>query len=116
MKEEELLQLAVKILDDHKATEIVTADVSRVTPFASHYILATAPNVRALGAFADALEEEIEKAGGSVRAKDGEPESGWIVIDLNDVVVHLFLEWARAEIKLDELINRRKDETVSREA
>ena len=52
MKEEELLQLAVKILDDHKATEIVTADVRRTTPIDSHFILGTAPNVKRILAFA----------------------------------------------------------------
>ena len=116
MEEKELLELVVKTLDEHKATEIVTADVSRLTPFASHYVLATCPNMRALGAFADALEEECEKRGINVRAKDGQPESGWIVIDLSEIIVHLFLDWARREIKLDELVNRRKDDLKAHEA
>lgn len=116
MEDKEILELAVNTLDQHKATDIITADVSRITPFASHYVLATCPNMRALGAFADALIDECEKQGIAIRGKDGEPESGWIVIDLNDVIVHLFLSWARAEVKLDELLNRRNDEIRAREA
>ena len=116
MEEKALIDLIVHTLDEHKATDILTADVSRLTPFATHYVLATCPNVRALGAFVDALEEECGKQGVTARASDGEPDSGWIVIDFDGIIVHLFLDWARREVKLDELVNRRKDDIKAHEA
>ena len=60
--------------------------------------------------------EKWEKEGFEVRSIQGKPESGWMIVDGGDVVVHLFVAWQRKEVKLDELINNRNAEIHAREA
>ena len=116
MTEKELAEFAANRLDEHKAENIITMDVSRITPFASYYVIATLQNERALGAIADVVAEEIEKAGGTIRAIEGKPETAGVLVDAGGVIIHLFLEWSRKEIKLDDLVGERINKLVSKEA
>ena len=54
------VEIAVKTLEDHKAEGVEVLDVSSFSPFCTHYVIATAPNPRALGAFKDHLEEAFD--------------------------------------------------------
>lgn len=91
-------------LEEHKATDIEVIDVTRNTPFSDYYVLATAPNERALSAIAEAVEDELAKAKIEVRQKEGLPESGWLIVDSGTVVTHLFLAAKREEIGLEDLL------------
>lgn len=102
----EEVKLACNALDEHKAEDIKVIDVSSHSPFVSFYVLATCGNTRALGAMADILEEEFEKAGFPVTTKEGEPDSGWMIVEAGDVLVHLFLDVNRREINLEELLKQ----------
>ncbi len=106
MKELKELELAKKVLEDHKAEDIAVVDVEGFSPFSSYYVLATATNVRHLGALSENLEEEFEKAGFTEIKKDGIPESGWMIVEAGEVVVHLFLDVNRKEINLEGLLEK----------
>lgn len=94
----------VRILEDHKAYDIKKVNVESITPFATYYVVASVLNLRALGATADALEDELSRVGYEVKAKDGKPETGWIVVVVEDVTIHLFLPNIREEIALEDMI------------
>ena len=104
MESKEKADFIKKVLLDHKAEEVEIYPVADLTPFSEYYIIATAPNERALGAYAEALEEELEKIGEEVRAKEGTPNTGWTIVDSGEVMVHLFLEGTRGEMRLEQLI------------
>lgn len=106
MKENKELELAKKILEDHKAEDINVIDVEGFSPFSSYYLLATATNIRHLGALSENLEEEFEKEGFTEIKKDGIPESGWMIVEAGEVVVHLFLDVNRKEIDLEGLLQK----------
>ena len=101
------VRIAKKELEERKAEDVMVVDVRENTPFADYYVIATAPNEKALGAFADYVEEALEKEGVEVRKKDGTPDSGWVIVDAGPVVVHLFSEAKRKEIALDGLLAHR---------
>lgn len=94
----------VRILEDHKAYDIKKINVESITPFASYYVIASVLNLRALGATADVLEDELSRAGYEIKAKDGKPETGWIVVVVEDVTIHLFLANIREEIALEDMV------------
>ncbi|MCF0112676.1 MAG: ribosome silencing factor [Bacilli bacterium] len=96
--------LAVKTLEDHKAEGVEVLNVAELTPFATHYVLATAPNPRALGAYKDVLKEAFEKENIEVPVSEGNPESGWVIVQGGDVVVHLFMAANRKDIDLAGLL------------
>jgi len=100
------VNLAVKTLEDRKGEEIEILNVQNLTPFADYYVVATAPNLRALGAFADHLDEAFEKDGDPIRRIEGKPESEWVIVDAGEIVIHLFTREKRQEIDLETLIKK----------
>ena len=106
MEEMKELTIAKKVLEDHKAEDINVIDVQGFSPFSSYYVLATATNIRDLGALSENLEEEFEKEGFQEIKKDGIPESGWMIVEAGEVVVHLFLDVNRKTIDLEGLLEK----------
>ena len=98
------LAIAKSTLDEHKAEDILVVDVSETSPFASYVVIATCLNPRALGAMKDILEEEFLKAAVEVPVKEGEADSGWVIVQGGDVIVHLFLEGNRRQVNLEGLL------------
>lgn len=100
------LDIALKTLDEHKAENIESIDVTNHNPFASYIVLATCPNTRALGAMAELLEDAFEKEEVVIRVKEGQPDSGWMIVEAGEVIVHLLLDVNRRELKLEDLLSR----------
>lgn len=115
MDKEKQLELALHCLDEHKAEDLKPIDVEGISPFAAYYVLATAPNLRALGALAELLEDELEKNGVSVLQKEGNPDSGWIILATNELIVHLFSSVNRKEFDLEGLLAKLKGQNKDRD-
>jgi ribosome-associated protein len=99
----ELVRLCCRVLDDKKAGALTVLDVSAQSSITDYLILATAtsePHLRA-------LRVELEKAldGAGVRLVGGErvQESGWLILDAFDVMIHLFLPERRENYGLERL-------------
>lgn len=101
-------------LDERKAEDIAVFDVSDISPFASYYVIATAPNHRALGAIAELLEDKLEQEGLMRGKAEGTADSGWIIVEAEDVIVHLFTGVNRKEFALEDLIAKIAVESKSR--
>lgn len=97
----ELLDIVLNTLDEKQAEDIVTIDMSATNPFTDYFVICTARNVRHASSLAEFLEQEAEKNGYDVRIREGEKESTWILLDLKDVVVHIFTEEARQQYRLE---------------
>lgn len=99
----EVVGVCCRVLDDKKAGELAVLDVSAQSSITDYLILATAtsePHLRA-------LRVELEKALDSNRVHlvgmETAQESGWMVIDAFDVMIHLFLAEARERYGLERL-------------
>jgi ribosome-associated protein len=104
MRQTKEVKTIVAALEEHKAEAIEVVDVKERTPFADFFILATAPNAKALSSYFDILEEALAKEKIEIRKAEGTPESEWVVIDTGSVTVQLFTEKKRLEIGLDDLL------------
>ena len=98
-----LIKETKELLEDKKGEDIKIIDVRQRTPFTDYYVLATAPNMRAIGAYADALEDFFQERVEDLRQSEGQPESGWVLVDAGEVVVHLFSAAKRQEMNLEDL-------------
>jgi ribosome-associated protein len=88
---------------DRKAVDLVALDVSKLTSYADTFIIATATSDRHARAIADAIRE-AEVAGGShPLGIEGYDEARWVLIDLGDVIVHVFLAEVREAYDLERL-------------
>jgi|CXWL01.1.fsa_nt_gi ribosome-associated protein len=102
----ESLELADKITDllsDRQAQEIVLMDIGKVSTFTDYFIIATVNNTRQMAALIDSLENDMREVGVKPRRIEGAADSGWVLIDFNDAIVHLFSPEQRDYYNLEEL-------------
>jgi ribosome-associated protein len=81
-------------------------DVSKVAGFADRFVIGTVTSIRQMNAVIDALDERLGKQGIHVRRREGEADSGWVLLDYGDVIVHLFGPEERAFYNLEGLWGR----------
>jgi len=91
------------MLEDRQASNIVMLDVQKVTILADYFIICSANSERQLKALAGDLSRQLKGDVGRPLAVEGVPESGWMLIDYGDVVVHLFMPEMRDFYALEEL-------------
>lgn len=77
-------------LSDKKAEDIRVIDISEISTLADYFIIATATNSNQIQALVDAVGEELGKDGHEARQVEGNRNSSWILMDYNDIIVHLF--------------------------
>lgn len=97
------IERILKTLDDKKATDIKLFDLSDVDLIHERMIVASVSNIRLLNALKDYIVDDLEKDGHNIHHVEGIGESDWLLIDVFDVVVHLFLEESRLHYSLDRL-------------
>ena len=98
-----VLEFVTKTLSEKLGEHIVSIDMRNVNPFTDYFVLVTARNLRHGDALAIDLIKEAEKNGFPVRTREGSEGSDWILVDLNEVIVHIFTEEARQLYKLENL-------------
>ncbi len=107
MANKSLKTLVLAILEDKQAEAIKIYDVKGKSPLTDFVIVASANNFRKLEAIMNQLRKDfIHHPKYKVHHIEGKAESGWMVIDLYDVVVHLFDPTNREKMKLDEILER----------
>jgi len=84
------LSLIKKLLEEKKAEDIVVLDVSKYTNIADYFVIATATSPIHARSLADYLKEELEKSGYTVEHIEGLDYANWVLVDLIDVIVHIF--------------------------
>lgn len=100
------LDLLLGRLAETKAEDVVHMDVSAHSPFMTYCILATCSNTRFLGALQSELEDFLEEHEIPVSVKEGEPDSGWVLIQGQEVLVHLMLPANRRMLDLETLFTQ----------
>jgi ribosome-associated protein len=98
----ELARRIVDEMDDKKGDDILLLDISDVTILADYFVIGTALSKRQTKAMVDGILRAT-KGDFDIRPwrVEGEAESGWILMDYGDVVVHLFAPEARAYYDLE---------------
>jgi ribosome-associated protein len=85
-----LARKVVDLLADRQAEDILFLDIRKVALFADYFVIASAQTVRQMQALRDAIDSELAKDGITPYGREGEPASGWMLLDLGDVIVHIF--------------------------
>jgi len=83
------------VADERKAEHIIILCVEPLTFVADYFVIATGLNQRQIGAIVTQVRNRAHEIGHKVVGVEGDPESGWVLIDLGDVVVHVFSPEAR---------------------
>lgn len=92
------------ILEDRKGEDIRVLDVRGRSVLTDYFVLVTAANAPHIKALAREVDKQMKAEGeGKARRRCGNPDSGWMVLDFSDVVVHVFLADMRKYYGLEEL-------------
>ena len=90
LETDELVQDVVDELSERQAEDIAVVDISQVAAFADRFVIGTVLSERQMNAVIEAVDERLAKQGVRMRRREGESDSGWVLLDYNDVIVHLF--------------------------
>ena len=100
---EPLERLIVERLDDDKAQDIVCIDLKGKSSVADTLIIASGRSHRHVGALADHVLRALKDAGYGKAKVEGLPACDWVLIDVGDVVVHLFRPEVRSFYNIEKI-------------
>jgi ribosome-associated protein len=100
---EDWLDRLETVIRDHHGDGIVRLDVRGLTTVADHFLIASGTSDRQLRTLAERIREAAFEAGRIVVGSEGERTGGWILVDLDDVIVHLMLPDLRRLYQLEKL-------------
>ena len=101
--EKEMVRIACKALDDKKAKDIKILDISGVSVLADYFIIASGSNRNQVQAMADEAQEKLYKAGYEAKQVEGYQTANWILMDYQDIIVHIFDEENRLFYDLERI-------------
>lgn len=99
----EQLKLCLRILDDKKASGIQVIDVGDISSVTDYVIIATATSDPHLRALRGEFDKTLRESNMPVIGVDYSVESGWLVVDAFDFMVHVFLPAIREAYQLEGL-------------
>ena len=76
-------------------------DVKEVSSFADYFVICSGESTRQVKAIVDAISQELKKENIRPLREEGTAESGWILLDFGDLIVHIFAAVTRDYYKLD---------------
>ncbi|MFC1955489.1 ribosome silencing factor [Chloroflexota bacterium] len=94
---------AVEAASDKQASDIVLLDTRKVCRFADYFVICTGDAERQLRAIYEEVEHSLKEKGVLVHHHEGLIESGWLLLDYGDVIVHIFAALEREYYQLDKL-------------
>ncbi len=103
MNSEQLSELVVDALDDIKAKDVVRLDVRDMTTVTDYMVVASGTSNRHVKALVDNVAEKAKAAGHRPIGVDGEDGGEWVLLDLQDTLVHVMLPKVREFYNLEKL-------------
>jgi len=100
---EETLRLVLACLDDMKAEDTVTIDLTGKTTIGDYMVVTCGRSNRQVGAIADHLLDDLAEAGVPGVRVEGVPHCDWVLIDAGDIIVHVFRPEVRAFYNLEKM-------------
>ena len=98
-----LQDLVVTALEDFKAIDIQQIDVSGQNPLTDMFVVASGSSLRHIKSMAENLVIKAKEAGCPPLGVEGDRQAEWVLVDLNDIIVHLMLPQTRAFYNLEKL-------------
>lgn len=100
---EEKTQAVITALEDIKASNITVIDTKKLSPLFERMVIASANSPRQTRALANHVVNELKLRGAEVLSTEGEDSGEWVLVDLDEVVVHIMQPAVRAYYQLEEL-------------
>lgn len=99
----ELAKTLVDVAADKKAIDIALLDIRGISVLADYFVICTGANSRQINAILSAIDDKLDELDLPRHKREGDPESGWVLIDAGDVIVHVFGPMEREFYRLERL-------------
>jgi ribosome-associated protein len=93
----------VEAAADKQASDIALLDVRGACSFADYFVICSGDSERQISAIYDEVGHRLKQAGISAYHHEGTIDSGWLLLDFGDIIVHIFAPFEREYYQLDEL-------------
>lgn len=103
MDEQQLLNLAVKAVDDKRAENITVLNVNGISLVADYFIICHGNSEKQVQAIATELKDVAQEANIELKRLEGYDQARWVLIDLGDIIVHVFHREERIFYNLEKL-------------
>jgi len=99
----EVAHRAVEAASDKQAIDIALLDARGVCSFADYFVICSGETGRQIRTIYDEVGQALKKEGILPHHREGALDSGWLLLDFGDVIVHIFAPFEREYYQLDEL-------------
>ncbi|GBG06064.1 MULTISPECIES: ribosome silencing factor [Paenibacillus] len=100
---DELMKIAVDAAEDKKAVDVIALNLKEVSLVADYFVICSGNSDTQVQAIATEIRKQAEKNGARVRGLEGMDTARWVLIDLGDVIVHVFHREEREYYSLERL-------------
>ena len=104
-----MLKIAYHALSDKKGEDIKIIDITGISVLADYFIIANGNSDSQVNALVDNVEEELHKAGYTLRQREGQASGSWVLLDFGDIIVHVFDKENRLFYDLERIWKDGKD-------
>ncbi len=94
---------AVDTASDNQASDIVLLDIREASSFADYFVIMSADSTRQIDTLSEELVHALERSGARLHHREGTPDTGWVLLDFSDVIVHLFGREERSFYSLEDV-------------
>jgi len=98
-----LARQIVDLISDKQGADILMLDTHALSSISDFFVIATCDNDRQTQAVADEIQKQFKKQSILPLHVEGTPDSGWLLLDYNGVIVHLFSPAMRDFYRLEKL-------------
>jgi len=99
----EVARKAVEAASERLASDVVLLDVRQTCTFTSYFVICSGDSERQMGAIQEEIESALKQAGLKPHHREGTIDSGWMLLDFGDVIVHIFSPDEREFYQFDDL-------------
>ncbi|GLY10030.1 ribosome silencing factor [Bacillus badius] len=115
MDQPEILQRVANAADDKRAENIVVLNMRGISLMADYFMICHGNSDKQVQAIAREIKEQAEELGYEVKRMEGFDEAQWVLIDLGDIIVHVFHREERLYYNLERLWGDAPELDVERE-
>lgn len=85
-----MVKIAYQALDDKLAEDIKVIDIRGISVVADYFMIANGTNKNQVQAIVDNVQKELERAGYQMKQMEGYRAGSWVLLDFNDIIIHIF--------------------------
>ena len=105
---EALLAHVLNWLDEAKAENVVTIDIRNKSSLGDYMIIASGRSDRHVGAVAEQIQRKLKEEGHGKARIEGQAHCDWVIVDIGDIIVHVFRPEVREFYNLEKMWSRER--------